>query len=251
MSSPSSKLVDFHCHLDLYPDYERALRVTEDAKVYTLTVTTTPKAWPRNSALVSGSRYVRAALGLHPQLVKDRSEEIILWEKYLGETRYIGEVGLDSSPQYYNSIELQIKIFSRILQACAEAGDKVLTIHSVRSATKVLELIEKKFPQDRGKAVLHWFTGSKSEAKKAIELGCYFSVNFNMLNSARGQEIISMLPADRILTETDGPFTKIHNTIAYPAEIMHTVKALAVARKTTFEDQRDSIYRNLNSLLTQ
>ena len=39
--------VDFHCHLDLYPDHEAAIARAEAASVYTLTVTTTPKAWPR------------------------------------------------------------------------------------------------------------------------------------------------------------------------------------------------------------
>ena len=36
--------VDFHCHLDLYPDFEVAIAKAEAARIYTLTVTTTPKA---------------------------------------------------------------------------------------------------------------------------------------------------------------------------------------------------------------
>ena len=60
--------VDFHCHLDLYPDLQAAIAKAEAARIYTLTVTTTPKAWPRNHELTRGKRYVRAALGLHPQL---------------------------------------------------------------------------------------------------------------------------------------------------------------------------------------
>lgn len=61
--------VDFHCHLDLYPDLEDAIAKAEAARIYTLTVTTTPKAWPRNYELTRHTRYVRAALGLHPQLI--------------------------------------------------------------------------------------------------------------------------------------------------------------------------------------
>ena len=41
-------LVDFHCHLDLYPDHQAAVEEAEDAGVFTLAVTTTPRAWPRN-----------------------------------------------------------------------------------------------------------------------------------------------------------------------------------------------------------
>ena len=85
--------VDFHCHLDLYPDFETAIAKAEAARIYTLTVTTTPKAWPRNHELTRGTRYVRAALGLHPQLVAERAGELALWEHHLPEARYVGEVG--------------------------------------------------------------------------------------------------------------------------------------------------------------
>ena len=74
--------VDFHCHLDLYPDHEAAIARAEAAGVYTLTVTTTPKAWPRNFQLTRDTRFVRAALGLHPQLAAERAAELPLWEHY-------------------------------------------------------------------------------------------------------------------------------------------------------------------------
>lgn len=62
-------LVDFHCHLDLYPDYPTVVRETEKSGVFTLAVATTPQAWPRNHDLAQRTKHVRAALGLHPQLV--------------------------------------------------------------------------------------------------------------------------------------------------------------------------------------
>src|SRR5690606_18577808 len=99
--------VDFHCHLDLYPDREAAIARAEAARIYTLTVTTTPKAWPRNHELTRGTRYVRAALGLHPQLVAERAGELPLWERHLPETRYVGEVGLDAGPRFYRSLDAQ------------------------------------------------------------------------------------------------------------------------------------------------
>jgi len=155
----NSGLVDFHCHLDLFPDPVSAINDAEQAGVYTLTVTTTPKAWPRNLELTKSTKHVRAALGLHPQLVMERSDEVSLWEQYLPQARYIGEVGIDAGPRYYRSLDLQKQVFERILQHCAAAGGKVLTVHSVRSATIVLDLIEKYFPTENGQVVLHWFTG--------------------------------------------------------------------------------------------
>ena len=67
-------LVDFHCHLDLYPDHAAIVEECESRGVFTLAVTTTPRAWPRNNELASATRHVRAALGLHPQLVGERAD---------------------------------------------------------------------------------------------------------------------------------------------------------------------------------
>src|SRR5687768_17992867 len=41
-------MIDFHCHLDLYPDHAAAVAECERGRIYTLAVTTTPKAWPRS-----------------------------------------------------------------------------------------------------------------------------------------------------------------------------------------------------------
>jgi TatD DNase family protein len=98
----ASQYVDLHCHLDLYPDFVSAVEEAERAGVYTLTVTTTPKAWPRNREVTQGTRFVRAALGLHPQLIHERKDEISLWDQYLAEARYVGEVGIDAGPRYYH-----------------------------------------------------------------------------------------------------------------------------------------------------
>ena len=148
--------VDFHCHLDLYPDFEAAIAKAEAARIYTLTVTTTPKAWPRNHALTRGTRYVRAALGLHPQLVAERAGELALWELYLPETRYIGEVGLDASPRFYKSLNSQKQVFRTILERSADVGGKIITVHSVRCVPMVLEMVERHLPRNRGVVVLHW-----------------------------------------------------------------------------------------------
>lgn len=241
--------VDFHCHLDLYPDHEAAIARTEAARIYTLAVTTTPKAWPRNHELTRDTRYVRAALGLHPQLVVERANELALWERYLPETRYVGEVGLDAGPQFYKSLNAQTRVFSHVLEQCAEAGGKILTVHSVRSVSMVLDLVEQHFPQDRGSIILHWFTGTKREARRAVALGCYFSVNAAMTRSDRGRSLVADLPLDRLLTETDGPFTQVDNRPAEPADVRTTVAAIAAVRNLPSAAAAKAIRANLGSLL--
>jgi len=244
-----SRLVDFHCHLDLYPDHASAVRAAEAARIYTLTVTTTPKAWPRNRDLAKGTRYVRAALGLHPQLVAERASELTLWERYLPETPYVGEVGLDAGPRFYRSFEQQKQVFKRVLECCADAGGKVLTIHSVRATGAVLDLIQTHLPPDRARAVLHWFTGSKAEVRRAADLGCYFSVNAEMTRTERGRTIVAAMPADRILTETDGPFTRVGDRPAAPPDAIHAVAALSATRGLSEDASRSLVEDNFRALL--
>lgn len=241
--------VDFHCHLDLYPDFETAIARAEAARVYTLSVTTTPKAWPRNHDLMRNTRYVRAALGLHPQLVAERASELSLWERYLPEARYVGEVGLDAGPRFYKSLEAQRHVFQIILERCAEVGGKILSVHSVRSVPAVLDMIERYLPQDRGVVVLHWFTGSKSESRRAAALGCYFSVNAEMVHSDRGRALVADMPMDRIITESDGPFTRIDGHPAEPTDMRMTTDLIASVRNVPAHEMARSIQVNLQTLL--
>lgn len=247
--STSNGLVDLHCHLDLYPDHQTAVMEAEEAGVFTLAVTTTPRAWPRNHELAQRTKHIRAALGLHPQLVAERASEIELWDRYLPETRYIGEVGLDASPRSYKSLYLQKQVFQHVLQRCAEAGGKVITIHSVRAVKAVLDHVESFLPQSRGKVVLHWFTGSKAEAKRALELGGYFSINAAMLRSERHASMTAVILLDRLLTETDGPFTKTDARQSRPADVEVVVEALGRRHGMAASAVGATIRANLRALL--
>ena len=242
-------LVDFHCHLDLYPNHAAAVQDAEASGVFTLAVTTTPRAWPRNHELAQRTKHVRAALGLHPQLVAERENEIELWDRYLSETRYVGEVGLDAGPRFFKSLDAQKRVFQHVLQRCAEAGGKIITTHSIRSAKPVLDLVEAHLPPERGKIVLHWFTGTQSEAKRALELGCYFSINAGMLDKERHAAMVQTIPLDRILTETDGPFTRTGERPSQPVDVAIVVEALGRLRGMQAAEMADVIRGNLRALL--
>jgi TatD DNase family protein len=242
-------VVDFHCHLDLYPDFETAIAKAEAARIYTLTVTTTPKAWSRNHELTRGTRYVRAALGLHPQLVAERAGELALWEHHLPEARYIGEVGLDAGPRFYKSLDVQKQVFRTILERCADAGGKILTAHSVRSVPMVLDMIERHLPRNRGVVVLHWFTGTKAEARRAATLGCYFSINAEMMRSDRGRALVAELPMDRLLTETDGSFTQMDGRPTEPTDARKAIDTLARVRNLAANAVDEAVRANLQTLL--
>ena len=240
--------VDFHCHVDLYPDHADVIAECDRERVATLAVTTTPKAWRRNKELAQSSDHVRVALGLHPQLIAERADEVALFESLLPEARYVGEVGLDAGPRFYRTFAEQERIFARILAACAEQRGKILTIHSVRSVGKVLGHLETRLLPERGRAVLHWFTGTASEAKRAAELGCYFSINAEMLRSPKHRALVSQLPLDRLLTETDGPFVPVDDRPARPVDVEQTLTALADTLGMAPADASSLIVRNLANL---
>jgi len=242
-------LVDFHCHVDLYEDHERVIAESDQLRIYTLAVTTTPKAWRRNQELASRSRFVRVALGLHPQLVAERADELAMWKDLLREARYVGEVGLDGGPRFFRSLDQQKEIFASILRECARQGGKILSVHSVRSVAAVLDLVETHLPADGRRLVLHWFTGTKAEARRAIDLECYFSINAEMLNSSRHRELVAALPLDRLLTETDGPFTKRDGQATRPRDVRALISALATVRQESPGAMAAQIASNLKTLV--
>lgn len=55
---------------------------------------------------------------------------------------------------------------------------------------------------------MHWYSGSIHTLREAIDMGCYFSLNQQMLLSKNGRGIIDCIPIERILIESDAPFSK-------------------------------------------
>ncbi|WP_414463707.1 Qat anti-phage system TatD family nuclease QatD [Hyphomicrobium sp. DY-1] len=242
-------MIDFHCHLDLYEDPENVAKQAEDARIYVLSVTTTPKAWRGTAALGAKRRYIRTALGLHPQLAHERVQELALFEKLLPETRYVGEIGLDGSREFRQHIDVQRAVFDRILQASKAAGGKILTIHSRGAVDSVLSALHSH--QSAATSVLHWFSGTAAELAAASRLGCWFSVGPAMLRSEKGRVLAKMMPRDRILTETDGPFAKKGNRPLVPADVALAAQELAAIWKTSTDEVEMILKRNLKELLNR
>ena len=51
---------------------------------------------------------------------------------------------------------------------------------------------------------------------RLVDLGCYFSINTNMVKGSK-KENYHLLPLERILIESDGPYTKVNNKKYTPA----------------------------------
>ena len=147
------------------------------------------------------SPYIRTALGFHPELIGEYKKYIpLMWEK-LSKARYIGEVGLDFTDKTYQAD--QVSFFSELVQRCRKDENKIISIHSRKAEREVLDVLDDAFSF---KAILHWYSGDESLLNRAVKMGCYFSVNGNMLKSRKIERMLEIVPKNRILLETDSPF---------------------------------------------
>ena len=240
-------MIDFHCHVDLFPDPVAVIRDSQARGTYVLAVTTTPKSWPHLQRLIHGQKRIRAAVGLHPELVAERHQEVEELCAIAAETRYIGEIGIDGSPQCKSSFELQKQVFESVLRGSTKLGGKILSIHSRRAASAVLDGLEK-YPE-AGTAVLHWFSGSKSELERAIRIGAWFSVGPAMMASEKGRQLVDAMPRSRILTESDGPFAMIAKSPIGPNDMFKAEQAIAEIWNMSAEESKSTIYENFKKLV--
>lgn len=241
---------DFHCHLDLHPIPEKIIQECERNRVVAVSVTTTPKAWAQNYKWTRDSRYVHVSVGLHPELVSDRYAEINLLEDLIGNCRLIGEVGLDGGLKNKKSYLKQKERFCRILDTAQKQNTRrVISVHSRQAANDVVNLISDRTSPEQVACILHWFSGTISIAQKAVEIGCYFSVNSQMLSSKNGKSIIQKLPINRLLFETDSPFTKLEGRNTVPWDVVSTLNAVAKIRNLSNIQLQQAVEYNAKKVL--
>jgi TatD DNase family protein len=240
--------VDAHCHIDLFENPASVVAESEREHVYTIAVTNAPSVFEHTEALAKGCKYVRPALGLHPELVCSHGQELAQFRLLIGRTRYIGEVGLDYVTSNRDDRAAQRTVFNSILTLCADSEPKVLTIHSRRAAKDVIEALGDRFP---GKAILHWFTGTSKELECAIRAGCYFSVNPSMAGSERGKLLVARMPRERVLTETDAPFVHVQNRPASPLDVKRVLPVLASMWGIETQEAEGVVMENFRQVLAQ
>lgn len=239
-------LIDFHCHLDLYPDPHRVAREAARRGVYVLSVTTTPTAFVGTSKLAPSNGRIRTALGLHPEIAAEREQELALFEELLPGTDYVGEVGLDGSRPHRSTLDQQGGILSTILGLCARDGGKTISLHSRGATSLLLDVLESE--PLAGRPVLHWFSGTERETSRASEMGCWFSVGSPMLRSEKGRRNIKRMPLDRMLPETDGPFGMTEGRSTYPWETGTVAQDLAPILSLSATEIDEAFSKNLRKI---
>ena len=210
-------IIDTHCHFDMMKSPESYIQKIENRGDIIIGMTNMPSHFKMGIPFVKKYKRVRLALGLHPLLASERDHELELFKRLLPQTSYIGEVGLDFSREGYSTREKQIKNFEFILQ-CIDSKNKLLSLHSKRSENIILELLNQYHIPN---AIFHWYSGSLVTLNKILECNYYFSINEAMTASDNGKKIISRIPLNKILTESDAPFNKkcnIKNVIVFLAK---------------------------------
>lgn len=242
-------LIDTHFHLDLIDNMQSLIRDFRTADIGIIAVGTTPKSFEQEKQFCSGVNNIRVALGFHPQLVAERESEIDLFLRVIRECRYIGEVGLDYNSAYISSKEQQTVCFRKIARACSDEGNKVLSIHSVKAAGVVINELEKAGTFLNNICIFHWFTGNVSERRRAINAGAWFSINSRMLKTKSGRDTIRLIPANRVLLETDAPFVnKFSSAIELERELKNLITEINIIRGENIQDQ---IERNCCSVTAE
>jgi len=240
-------MIDFHCHLDLYQNSQDLLPIVSKRNIFTLVVTTSPRAWQMTSKIFAGYDNIKVAVGLHPEIVANKINERALLLSSISNTSFIGEIGIDGSLKYHDTIPLQEALFIDTLIECQKYGGKILSIHSRNAVSRVLGLIEK-YNKDNI-PVLHWFSGTLKEAKYACDLGCWFSVGPVMINGLKGRTLLKELPINIILPETDGPFTTVRSQILMPWDAINIADTLVDIWGMTKESVYIQLQNNLMTLL--
>lgn len=198
-----SRLIDMHFHLDFYPNHSQIYDGINKLCQHTLCVTNQPEIFEACMDMYSVTKYVQFGLGFNPQCVNDVSFNKSAFLRNLKRTKYVGEVGLDFSPKFSLNKEKQIEIFDFI---CENSMDKIMSVHCKKAEEVLYEILSHR---NSSKVVLHWYSGDEFWLEKFLDIGTYFSINANMINTDRGRKIIGQIPIEKLLIESDGPFTKI------------------------------------------
>ena len=154
-------------------------------------------------ALSQRSSLVLPFIGIHPEKADDDLNAMMdLITQNSDKISGIGEIGLDKT---YVSDEAgfsrQVLVFQNMLSLAEKLG-KPVSIHSRRTLDEIFSIL----PSYSIKGVLlHWFSGSKKQLQKAMELDCFVSYGPAMVYSEDKQVLLSQTRLDKILLETDGP----------------------------------------------
>ena len=227
-------MTDTHAHLDacVEPAEELVARARAAGVERIVAVGSGLDSCRETLAIANRERGVWAALGVHPHQAGDPdAEQLDELRRLLGDERAVavGETGLDFYRDYAPR-DRQRDLFRRQLELAAELG-KTVVVHTRDADEETAAALE----AFEGTVVLHCFS-SPELLPVALERRYYvsFAGNVTYPKAEELREAARRIPADRLLAETDSPYLSPQPRRGRPnepANVVHTVAALAEARE--------------------
>lgn len=203
---------------------------------------------------------VRIAAGVHPHNAKDYTPELAAaLRDRLHDRRVsaVGEIGLD----YHYDLsprEVQREVFRAQIRLAKEAGLPVCLHLREAHDDGFAILSEEGFPE--AGTLLHCFNLDAAEVARWVEAGCYIAfggpVTFKRADEVR--EAAALVPADRLLTETDSPYMTpepLRGTDCGCAHTVFTAAKLCEVRGAATPETRTALlsqlYANAQRLLNR
>lgn len=233
------QLIDSHCHLTfdgLRDNVSEVLARAATAGVTEcITVATDLADAERALAISAAHPFVYVAAGIHPHEAGrvadgwDRALEDIVARN---DVYAVGETGLDYHYDFSDR-EAQLRVFQRQLQIAQQVG-KPVVIHCREAQADALRILAE-FPKVE-RVIFHCFTGSTTEAEEILDRGYWISltgvVTFKRSEALRA--VARMIPADRLVVETDSPYLSpepVRNVRPNePAHVVHVAACIARQR---------------------
>lgn len=205
-------IYDTHAHYDdnsFDEDREDLLReIKSNGVALILNCASSYESINKTYKLTIDNDFIYGALGIHPENADefndDVESEIISLIAQNEKILAIGEIGLDYYWEENPSKEVQKEVFRRQMKL-AEKLNLPVVIHDRDAHGDTLEIL-KEFPSVKG--ILHCFAGSVEFAMECIKLGYYIGIGgvVTFKNAKKVVEVVSKIPMDRILVETDAPY---------------------------------------------
>jgi len=258
-------MIDSHCHLadeafvaDLPDVVSRAQSAGVTSALCIISSTDTAEH-ERARVVAAAWPPVQFSVGVHPHragLYAGRAEASVEdTGRVAGELGAvaIGEVGLDYHYDFAPRAA-QHEVFAAHV-AFAVERDLPVVIHA-REALDDTFAVLREAGAGRVRGVMHCFTGTMDEARRALDLGFWISfggiLTFPKAQSLR--DVAAFVPIDRVLVETDAPYlapVPHRGKRNEPAWVAETVAHLAKVRGLTLETTSRAVAENFSALTLQ
>ena len=203
-----------------------------------------------NLELAKNNIKLLPAIGIHPQETPlipleeggQKLEEMLKVNKNIVA---VGECGLEFTDGVDK--EKQIELFKKQIEL-AQKYNKPLIVHSREASDETLEIL-KNYKNIRG--VIHCYTGGKKRIQKVVDLGFYFGIDGNITYEVGLEQVVSLIPKDRLVLETDSPFltpVPFRGQINNPSNVKYVYEKVAEIWKMDFKETEKIIDENAKRL---